>query len=120
MPDLVNRQFAEGEEGAHSQEAMESVFLSRTRNEWEQKLAGLEVCCEPVLELDEVATHPQVIARGLITSTPTGVEVRPGIPLRADWRRSGAPKLGEHTAEILAEVGVEPARLDTLRKEGTV
>jgi alpha-methylacyl-CoA racemase len=119
-PDLLDQQFAEGAEGAHAHEAMESVFLSRTRNEWEEKLAGLEVCCEPVLELGEVATHPQVIARGLITFTPTGVEVRPAIPLRTDWRRSGPPSLGEHTAEILAEVGVDPARLDTLRKEGTV
>jgi crotonobetainyl-CoA:carnitine CoA-transferase CaiB-like acyl-CoA transferase len=99
---------------------MESVFLSRTRKEWEQKLAGLEVCCEPVLELGEVAAHPQVVARGLITSTPSGVEVRPAIPLRADWRRFGAPSLGEHTAEILAEVGVDAAHLASLRKEGAV
>jgi len=78
------------------------------------------VCCEPVLDLDEVASHPQVAARGLITSTPNGVEVRPAIPLRADWRRRAAPRLGEHTAEILAEVGVDAARLATLNHEGAV
>jgi alpha-methylacyl-CoA racemase len=119
-PDLLAAQFAEGGDGPSAHEAMESVFLSRTRREWEQKLAGLEVCCEPVLELAEVAAHPQVVARGLIASTPEGVEVRPAIPLRSDWRRRAAPRVGEHTAEILAEVGVEAARLATLRKEGAI
>lgn len=119
-PDLFDLQFAEGPEGVRVHEAMESVFSSRTRSEWERKLAGLDVCCEPVLELKEVPSHPQVAARGLIISGRTGVEVRPAVPLRPDWRRLDAPALGEHTAEILAEVGVDPARLEGLRKESAV
>jgi alpha-methylacyl-CoA racemase len=119
-PDLFELHFAEGTDGVRVHEAMESIFLSRTREEWEQKLARLDVCCEPVLELGEVAAHPQVVARGLIARTKAGVEVRPAIPLRADWRRLDAPGLGEHTAEILALVGVDARRLEALRKEGTV
>ena len=119
-PDLLPLQLAEGEDGARAHAAMESVFLTLTRDEWEQKLAGLDVCCEPVLDLDEVASHPQVIARRLIAKTSNGVEVRPAIPMRADWRRRAAPSLGEHTAEILAEVGVDAARLAALKQEGAV
>jgi alpha-methylacyl-CoA racemase len=119
-PDLLALQFAEGAYGAGAHESMESVFLARTRNEWELKLAGLDVCCEPVLELGEVAAHPQVAARGLLTETPAGVEVGPAIRMRVDWRRHAAPALGEHTAEILAEVGVDAVRLATLRNAGAV
>ena len=119
-PDLVELQFAEGPEGIRAHTAMESVFASKTRSEWEAKLAGLDVCCEPVLELDEVASHPQVAARGLISRAHTGVEVRPAVPLRPDWRRLDPPALGEHSAEILSEIGVGDERLAALRKAGVV
>jgi alpha-methylacyl-CoA racemase len=119
-PDLVELQFATGEGGDRAQQAMQGVFVSRTRAEWEVALAGLEVCCEPVLELDEVARHPHIAARGLIAQAANGVEVRPAVPLREDWRRLDAPALGEHTASVLSELGINVARLDELRKEGAV
>ncbi len=120
QPDLVELQFAEGEEGERVHRDMEAVFASRTRSEWERELAGLDACCEPVLELDEVASHPQVAARQLILNSKMGVEVRPAVPLRGDWRRRDAPGLGEHTAEVLAEAGVGEKRLEELRQQGAI
>jgi crotonobetainyl-CoA:carnitine CoA-transferase CaiB-like acyl-CoA transferase len=119
-PDLVEVQFAEGADGEAVHRAMEAVFASRTRSEWEVALAGLDVCCEPVLELDEVAAHPQIAARGLIANRKTGVEVRPAVQLRDDWRRRDPPGLGEHNAEILAEVGIDARRLDELNAQGVI
>ncbi len=119
-PDLIDLQFAEGPDGVRAHDAMELVFSSRTRREWEEKFGGLDVCCEPVLELDEVPSHPQVAARALIASARTGTEVRPAVAVRADWRRRDPPAMGEHSAEVLSEVGVDPERLDQLRKEGVV
>lgn len=119
-PDLVDLQFATGDEGAVAHRAMEAVFLAKTRAQWEGELAGLEVCCEPVLDLDEVASHPQVVARGLVISGPGGVELGPAVRMGGDWRRRDAPGLGEHTAEILAELDVDEARLASLRQAGVV
>src|SRR5712691_5420342 len=120
VPDLIEIQFAAGDDRARAHRAMEAVFLSRTRSEWERDLAGLEVCCEPVLDLSEMASPPQIAARGLVVNAPAGVEDRPAVPMRADWRRRDAPALGEHTAEILLELGVDGAQLASLEKAGVV
>jgi crotonobetainyl-CoA:carnitine CoA-transferase CaiB-like acyl-CoA transferase len=73
-----------------------------------------------VLDLDEVASHPQVAARALISNQKTGVEVRPAVQLRADWRRRNAPGLGEHTVEILSEVGVDQSGVEELQRQGVI
>jgi crotonobetainyl-CoA:carnitine CoA-transferase CaiB-like acyl-CoA transferase len=84
-PDLIELQYSEE---PSIQSTVEKVFRSRTRDEWEEVLSTLEVCCEPVLDIDEVASHPQVVARGLLD------------PKRR-WR---GPRLGEHTEEVLREI----------------
>jgi len=117
-PDLVGLQFAEGDEQVRAHREMEAVFASRPRDDWALELAGLDACCEPVLELHEVAAHPQVAARRLIETRATGVEVRPAVVMREDWRRLDPPRLGEHSAEVLAEVGVDSNRFDELRRAG--
>jgi crotonobetainyl-CoA:carnitine CoA-transferase CaiB-like acyl-CoA transferase len=71
-----------------------------------------------VLELHEVAAHPQVAARRLIETRASGVEVRPAVVMRDGWRRLDPPKLGEHSAEVLAEVGVDGQRFEELLRAG--
>ena len=119
-PDLIELQFADGDGGERVNRAMEAVFVSRTRSEWEAELAGLDVCCEPVLELGEVASHRQIAARSLIVHRGSGVEVRPAVQFRAGWRRFDAPRLGEHTTHILAEIGLDAERIEQLRAHGVI
>jgi crotonobetainyl-CoA:carnitine CoA-transferase CaiB-like acyl-CoA transferase len=119
-PDLVERQYAVGEEQMRLHEEMEGIFARSGRDEWAQRLSPLETCCEPVLELDEVARHPQVVARGLLVERETGLEVGPAVAMGGGWRRLDPPRLGEHTAEVLGEVGVETAALEEMRVSGAV
>jgi crotonobetainyl-CoA:carnitine CoA-transferase CaiB-like acyl-CoA transferase len=95
-PDLVEQQFSED---AATQGAVEAIFMARTRDEWEELLAPLDACCEPVLDLDEVASHPQIAARRALAKMNEGGD---------------APRLGEHSAAILSEVGVDGARYEEL------
>ena len=97
-PDLADLQYSED---LDAQEQLEKVFATRTRDEWQEILAGADACCEPVLDLDEVASHPQIAARGVLAP-----------------RTDPVPLLGEHSAEILAAAGVDAARLADLRKRG--
>jgi alpha-methylacyl-CoA racemase len=103
-PELVELQFAEGVEQERAHREMEAVFATRTRDEWGPVLAPLDACCEPVLDLDEVASHPQIAAR-------RALQVEARLP---------ASRLGEHTEEVLAEVGVDARRLNELREASVV
>ncbi len=86
-PDLVELQYSEEQS---AQVTVEEIFATRTRDQWEEVLSTVDACCEPVLDVDEVASHPQIVARRLLDDTPRG----------------RAPRLGEHTEEILREIGL--------------
>jgi len=116
-PELADHQFSEVN-SIHA--TMEQIFASRTRAEWQRRLSAVDACCEPVLDVDEVAGHPQVVARGLIESRATGVEVRPAVRLGGDWRRRDAPRIGEHNAEVLAEIGIDATQLGKLGADGVI
>ena len=100
-PDLIGMQYSED---IAAQVALEEIFASRTRDQWEQVLSTLDACCEPVLELDEVPFHPQIAARRALE--PRG--------------QRHAPLLGEHTDEVLGEIGIDVARREELRKAGAI
>ena len=86
-PDLVDLQYSED---VTTQVTVEQIFKTRTRDEWERKLSAVDACCEPVLGLEEVASHPQIAARHVLDAA----------------RRGRAPALGEHTEELLKEIGL--------------
>ena len=116
-PDLVDLQYSD-DSVVHV--ALEEMFASRTRLEWQRRLSALDACCEPVLDIDEVPSHPQIAARRLIETHETGVEVRPAIRLNEGWRRRDAPRLGEHSKEVLAELGIDDSTLEELKTAGVI
>jgi alpha-methylacyl-CoA racemase len=98
------------------------LFASRSLATWTAELEGSDACFAPVLRLDEVASHPHVAARG------TYVEhdgVTQPAPVPRFERTPGAiasspPWAGEHTLEILAELGIGAARSAALVRAGAV
>jgi crotonobetainyl-CoA:carnitine CoA-transferase CaiB-like acyl-CoA transferase len=90
-----------------------ALFRTQSQAYWVNLFAGRDCCCEPVLALDEAFAHPQVVQRGLLRqgwlATPLG---------GAGARSAPAPQLGEHTAEILGELGYSPEDVERLRQVG--
>lgn len=86
------------------------VIASKTRDEWARILAGYDCCCEPVLELDEVAAHPLHNERELffeIAGEGSAGTLQVRTPLGMPVGRRPAPALGEHNDEVFREYGVE-------------
>lgn len=84
--------------------------------------AGVDACVEPVLSLSEAVGHPHVQARGLVTQVPRGegtAQAQIACPLKFSEalpapRHVGAA-LGQHTDEVLGELGFSPLKIENLR-----
>src|SRR5262249_24947456 len=104
-------------------EAMAAWGAARARAE---ALAGLErarIPCGPVYDLDEVLADPQVAARGLLETLdypggPAPVPVAT-TPVRLGEAPAGvrrrAPALGEHTDDVLSELGFAGSEIAAFR-----
>lgn len=106
---------------------IQSVLETRSTAEWLALLEPAGVPCAPVLTRGEVIAHPQTAANGILVETDHPVAGRlrqtraaarfAGTPAE---HRFGAPTLGQHTAEILREAGLDEVEIASLREAGAV
>lgn len=95
-----------------------AILATKTRDEWQAIFAAHDACCEPVLELDELADHPQHVARDVfftVDGGPAGPLRQVRTPLGTPRDPSPPPRLGEHTAAVLADYGFSADEIATLR-----
>ena len=124
-PDLVERQFEAP--GSTAWEEVAAVFRSRTREEWRAFADEHDCCIEPVLGLDEALDSELVREREMVVELeqPEIGKVRLlGAPVKlgrtpADPRRP-APAFGEHTDEVLREVGYGEEEIAAMKESGAV
>ncbi len=102
-------------------------FKTRTRDEWFEYLRQFDICVAPVYSLDEVFDDPHVRARHMLVEMehPTlGKVQQVGIGAKLSETpgsvRSLAPRRGQHTEEVLLDLGYSEEQIRRLREEGAV
>jgi alpha-methylacyl-CoA racemase len=125
--DLIEKQFEAPGSAAHVE--VQSIFMERTRAQWEAFAGEHDCCLEPVLDLDEALSSDLVRAREMVVEheQPGATEtVRLlGVPIKlsqtpGDAGQRPGPALGEHTAEVLEAAGYSAAEIAALEESGAV
>ncbi|UCG82383.1 MAG: CoA transferase [Dehalococcoidia bacterium] len=121
--DLVEHQYTEGDKRDEIFRYFKETFRKKTRDEWLEILRSRDICAAPVYSIDEVVNDPQLIARGMIGETPH--------PVLGDVKQVGSmfklsnslfqvrnwcTQFGQHTDEILSQLGYNTVRINALRQ----
>lgn len=98
------------------EQALATVFKTKPRDHWLDRLLAEDVPAAPIYTLDETLSDPQVRHLDMVREVPHAklgtVKLIDGGVRLSDTPtaiRSAAPTHGEHTSEILARIGQTPA-----------
>jgi crotonobetainyl-CoA:carnitine CoA-transferase CaiB-like acyl-CoA transferase len=105
---------------------IEEALAAKPAREWEKILNDAGAPCASIWNLEEVIDHPQIAARKAIhqLETPDGPARFAGLGFQLAHGGGkidrAAPRLSEHTNDVLAEAGYSPTEVAALRKGSVV
>ncbi len=112
---------ANAEEEAARQE-IEAIMRTRDRDEWYDLLVARDVCVGKVYDVEEVVEDPQIVHRRMVIDVehPRHGKVRQfGVAIKLSDTpgavRAAAPAPGEHTDDVLRQLGLSEAEIGALR-----
>ena len=121
--ELIEKQFEKPGSEAHREVA--EIFRTKTREEWKAFNDAHDAMIEPILELDEALESELIQEREMTIAyeQPELGEVKQlGFPIKLSRTPAGidrpAPALGEHTVEVLTEVGYSTEEVEALEESG--
>ena len=132
-PDLIEHpRFATNPLRAEHVEELHAILAPITRQKtvetWVQEMEAIGVPCGPVNTVDKAVHDPQVKAREMVVEVQdpdAGTISMAGVPIKLSATpgkvQGRAPRLGEHTEEVLAQwLQLAPEDVARLRAEGVV
>jgi CoA:oxalate CoA-transferase len=104
---------------------LDEAFLTKTRDEWMALLQAADCICAPVATYEDLVNDPQLRANEYIVEVEHPTQGRMPV-VGAPWRFSetpaeiaaAAPELGQHTEEVLQELGYSWEQIEALRERG--
>ena len=106
---------------------LERTFAARDFAEWKKILDDAQITFSVVGRTDETPHDPQMLANDIFVGIDHDEHGRSDVVnspiwLRGETKREAtrAPRLGEHTDEVLGELGYDAAQIETLRKTGAL
>ena len=108
-------------------EELRAHFAERELESCLEALVAVGVPAARIFDPRALASHPQLEARGFheeVSHPLVGSPATMGVPFRYAsvdrWLRRAAPMLGQHNAEILAELGYDDAQIAALAAEKVI
>lgn len=106
---------------------LDELFLEKTTGEWLQILEAENVPCTRLNSVEDIVNDPHIEARGMVAEMEheeLGTFKSPANPvqfsdLETD-RTEAPPRLGEHTDEVLAELGYDEEDVERFHEDGVV
>ena len=104
------------------EEALGAVIRTRTKAAWNELLQDAEVCFAPVLSVEEATAHPHMRSRDVFVESHGVLQPAPAPRFsRSKPALSRPPPLpGQHSRELLLELGVASQQIDELFVRGIV
>lgn len=108
-------------------ETLQSAFMNKNRDEWLRLLREKGFPCAPVYSIDEVFSDPQIRHRNMLVEMdhPIAGRIKQiGTPFNFSISSTGLakcpPVLGEHSDEILKDLGYSENSISELREKGVI
>lgn len=125
--DLEKYHLDDYREGDEATEAVKALMAGKSQQEWVDLLKDVDTCVMPVLDTEQMLADEQFKERGMVThmdDPERGRLLQLGFPAKfsdeLDTMRSPVPTFGQHTEEILDQLGYDEDEREALKQDGVI